>query len=141
MTKITYRNLRKSDLPAFTEFVEMHFPAEKNKIKWWLGKPSLCLVAVFGKEIIGFILVTEYSVGNTIELIAVDKEHQRQKIGTNLVKEAVRKYETDMVWTVSFSTHAGRDLFKSLLTEEPATEGVTAFNGRDIITKGDKNEL
>lgn len=100
------RNFRKEDLCQLAELAQeaeiIDLSQKQTKklfetdFKSISNNFSVALVAEEKKKIIGFIILEEYERGRAgiiaeIGYLAVDEKHQREKIGTKLFEEAVRR--------------------------------------------------
>jgi ribosomal protein S18 acetylase RimI-like enzyme len=100
MTKITIRKMRKDDLPVVSDLAMLANPhATKEKyVKLLAGllkvNPDLSFVATDSEKVIGYAQAEMRGNDQAIlEDIAVREEHQRRRVGTQLLARTVKALE------------------------------------------------
>jgi [ribosomal protein S18]-alanine N-acetyltransferase len=106
---VTVRPYEPKDFPALLKLDQACFPPgiaySKTMLKYFITLPGAeCLVAVDGKQMVGFILSEENSTLGHIVTLDVAKSHRRQGVGTDLLSENEANMQFRGVRTVLIET-------------------------------------
>jgi ribosomal-protein-alanine N-acetyltransferase len=91
---VEIRALAYSDLPAVIEIERRAFPTPWSLAMFVLelSKPTgLCLAAVSGETLIGYVICARYDLDWHIMNIAVDPDRRRQGVASSLLAELYRR--------------------------------------------------
>jgi [ribosomal protein S18]-alanine N-acetyltransferase len=100
---IAIRTLTYSDLPQVIAIERRAFPSpwSLSMFVLELSKPSgICLAALQGGEIVGYVICARYDEAYHVMDIAVDPDHRREGIGSALIEAVVERAGADANYTL-----------------------------------------
>jgi ribosomal-protein-alanine N-acetyltransferase len=136
---VTIRTLRYSDLSQVLSIERRAFPSPWSLPMFVLelSKPSgICLAAVQGGEILGYVMCARYDEAYHVMDIAVDPDHRRRGIASMLIGAVVERAGGDANYTleVRVSNHAAIALYEHYGFHGVGTRPrYYADNGEDAI--------
>lgn len=118
-TEVSLRRLAYGDLPAVLAIERRSFPAPWSLAMFVLevSKPSgVCLAAVAGDEIIGYLVCSRYADVFHLMNVAVDPERRRLGVAERMIERMLAEAGRDERYTleVRVSNHAAMAMYEKL---------------------------